>query len=37
MPGGDLRTLTQQDIESISVLRDAAASAIYGSRGRQTA
>jgi len=33
MPGGDLRTLTQQDIESISVLRDAAASAIYGSRG----
>ena len=33
MPGGDLRTLAQQDIESISVLRDAAASAIYGSRG----
>jgi len=33
MPGGDLRTLAQQDIESISVLRDAAASSIYGSRG----
>ncbi|MGV3586916.1 MAG: SusC/RagA family TonB-linked outer membrane protein [Adhaeribacter sp.] len=33
MPGGDLRNLAQQDIESISVLRDAAAAAIYGSRG----
>ncbi|GAA4441197.1 TonB-dependent receptor [Pontibacter saemangeumensis] len=33
LPGGDLRNLAQQDIESISVLRDAAAAAIYGSRG----
>jgi TonB-linked SusC/RagA family outer membrane protein len=33
MPGGDIRNLAQQDIESISVLRDAAAAAIYGSRG----
>ncbi|MCL6524945.1 MAG: SusC/RagA family TonB-linked outer membrane protein [Thermoflavifilum sp.] len=33
IPGGDLRTISYQDIASISVLRDAAASAIYGSRG----
>ncbi|MDB5264187.1 MAG: SusC/RagA family protein [Adhaeribacter sp.] len=33
MPGGDLRNIAQQDIESISVLRDASAAAIYGSRG----
>lgn len=33
MPGGDLRNLVQQDIESITVLKDASASAIYGSRG----
>lgn len=33
LPGGDLRNLAQQDIESISILRDAAAAAIYGSRG----
>jgi TonB-dependent starch-binding outer membrane protein SusC len=33
MPGGDLRNITQQDIESITVLKDASASAIYGSRG----
>ncbi len=33
MPGGDLRNIAQQDIESISVLKDAAAAAIYGSRG----
>jgi TonB-dependent SusC/RagA subfamily outer membrane receptor len=33
MPGGDLRNLAQQDIESITVLKDASASAIYGSRG----
>lgn len=33
MPGGDLRNIAQQDIESITVLKDAAASAIYGSRG----
>ncbi|MDO4181683.1 MAG: SusC/RagA family TonB-linked outer membrane protein, partial [Bacteroidales bacterium] len=29
---GDINTLTTQDIESISVLKDAAASSIYGSR-----
>ena len=29
---GDINTLTPQDIESISVLKDAAASSIYGSR-----
>ena len=29
---GDLTTITPQDIESISVLKDAAASSIYGSR-----
>jgi TonB-dependent starch-binding outer membrane protein SusC len=33
MPGGDLRNIVQQDIESITVLKDASASAIYGSRG----
>ena len=33
MPGGDLRNLTQQDIESITVLKDDSAAAIYGSRG----
>ncbi|WP_461491462.1 SusC/RagA family TonB-linked outer membrane protein [Pontibacter sp. HJ8] len=33
LPGGDLRNVAQQDIESISVLRDAASAAIYGSRG----
>ncbi len=33
MPGGDLRNLAQQDIESITVLKDAASAAIYGSRG----
>lgn len=33
MPGGDLRNVAQQDIESITVLKDASASAIYGSRG----
>lgn len=33
MPGGDLRNLTQQDIESITVLKDGSAAAIYGSRG----
>ena len=33
MPGGDLRNVAQQDIASISVLRDASAAAIYGSRG----
>lgn len=29
---GDIRTLNPQDIESVSVLKDAAASSIYGSR-----
>jgi len=33
MPGGDLRNIALQDIESITVLKDAAAAAIYGSRG----
>lgn len=33
MPGGDLRNVAQQDIESITVLKDAASAAIYGSRG----
>ena len=31
--GGDIRTLAPQDIESMSVLKDAASSAIYGTRG----
>lgn len=29
---GDMNTLNPQDIENISVLKDAAASSIYGSR-----
>lgn len=33
MPGGDLRNIAQQDIESITVLKDASSAAIYGSRG----
>ena len=33
MPGGDLRNLAQSDIESITVLKDGSAAAIYGSRG----
>lgn len=33
MPGGDLRSIAQQDIESITVLKDGSAAAIYGSRG----
>ena len=32
MPGGDLRNLAQSDIESITVLKDGSAAAIYGSR-----
>ena len=32
VPGGDLNSVAPQDIESISVLKDAAAAAIYGSR-----
>ena len=33
MPGGDLRNIAQADIESITVLKDGSAAAIYGSRG----
>lgn len=33
IPGGDLRNLAPQDIESITVLKDGASSAIYGTRG----
>lgn len=33
MPGGDLRNLAPQDIESYSVLKDAASASIYGTRG----
>jgi TonB-linked SusC/RagA family outer membrane protein len=32
MPGGDIKNLAQQDIESITVLKDGGAAAIYGSR-----
>lgn len=32
MPGGDIRTVVQEDIESIDVLKDASAGAIYGTR-----
>lgn len=31
--GGDIRTLAPQDIESMTVLKDAASAAIYGTRG----
>ncbi|WP_341216047.1 TonB-dependent receptor [uncultured Wocania sp.] len=31
--GGDLNTINPQDIESIEILKDASATAIYGSRG----
>jgi TonB-linked SusC/RagA family outer membrane protein len=31
--GGDIRTLSPQDIESVTVLKDAASAAIYGTRG----
>ena len=31
--GGDIRNISSQDIESISVLKDAASAAIYGTRG----
>ena len=33
VPGGDIKTLAPQDIESISVLKDASSAAIYGTRG----
>jgi iron complex outermembrane receptor protein len=32
VPGGDMETVAPQDIESISVLKDASSAAIYGSR-----
>ena len=32
IPGGDMRAITQEDIESIDVLKDASAGAIYGTR-----
>lgn len=32
VPGGDLRSLNQEDIKSIDVLKDASAGAIYGTR-----
>lgn len=32
IPGGDLRSINQEDIESIDVLKDASAGAIYGTR-----
>lgn len=32
IPGGDLRSLNQEDIESVNVLKDASAGAIYGTR-----
>ncbi len=32
IPGGDLRAINQEDIESIDVLKDASAGAIYGTR-----
>ncbi|MDR1407285.1 MAG: SusC/RagA family TonB-linked outer membrane protein [Tannerella sp.] len=33
VPGGNLRNINENDIESIDVLKDGAASAIYGTRG----
>ena len=33
VPGGDMSTVSPSDIESISVLKDASATAIYGARG----
>jgi len=33
VPGGNLRNVTPQDIESMTVLKDAASAAIYGTRG----
>ncbi|MDE6343450.1 MAG: SusC/RagA family TonB-linked outer membrane protein, partial [Muribaculaceae bacterium] len=32
VPGGDIRSVAQEDIESIDVLKDASAGAIYGTR-----
>lgn len=31
--GGDIRNIAAQDIESITVLKDAGSAAIYGTRG----
>lgn len=33
VPGGDIRNIAAQDIESMTVLKDAASAAIYGTRG----
>lgn len=33
IPGGDLRNVSSQDVESITVLKDAGSAAIYGTRG----
>ncbi len=33
VPGGDMTNINPADIESIDVLKDGAASAIYGTRG----
>ena len=33
VPGGDIRSLSSQDIESMTVLKDAGSAAIYGTRG----
>lgn len=33
IPGGDLRNISSQDVESITVLKDAGSAAIYGTRG----
>lgn len=33
VPGGDIRNIAPQDIESMTVLKDAASAAIYGTRG----
>ena len=33
IPGGELRSLSPQDIESMTVLKDAASASIYGTRG----
>lgn len=33
LPGGDLKNINPEDVESISVLKDASSTAIYGSKG----
>ena len=37
IPGGDMRALNQEDIESVDVLKDASAGAIYGTRAAEAA